>query len=98
MLGPDTISLYNEIPSMMHIFALARYATGVITTSNSLAHWCQIDDIPCLVICNRKSTRQNYIFRRVLNWPTIDFVEFLDDVEFAFNKVSETVFSRSKFI
>jgi hypothetical protein len=98
ILGTNTISLYNEIPSMMHIFALARHAKGIITTSNSLAHWCQIDDLPCLVICNRKSTRPNYLFRKVLKWPTLDFVEFADDVEYAFNKVSEFIFSKSHVI
>jgi hypothetical protein len=97
MFDPKIISLYNQAPSMLHIFALARYATGTITTSNSLAHWCQIDDLPCMVICNRKSTRPNYIFRRVLEWPTLKFIEFEDDVDFAFNKVSEDVFGLSKF-
>jgi hypothetical protein len=98
ILGSKTISLYNETPSMLHIFALARHAKGVITTSNSLAHWCQIDNLPCTVICNRKSTRKNYLFRRVLEWPTISFVEFNDDVDVAFNTVSENIFSQSKFV
>jgi hypothetical protein len=94
ILGPRVISLYNQVPSMMHIFALARYAAGTITTSNSLAHWCQIDDLPCMVICNRKSSRPNYIFRRVLNWPTLAFCEYDDEPEYVYNKVSELVFGR----
>ena len=98
ILSSETISLYNQVPSMMHVFGLARYAKGIITTSNSLAHWCQIDNLPCLVINNRKSTRPNYIFRRVLNWPGINFVEYEDDLNFAYNKVCESVFSLSKTI
>jgi hypothetical protein len=98
ILSNDLISLYNNTPSMLHVFALARHARGIITTSNSLAHWCQIDDLPCSVICNKKSSKQNYIFRRVLNWPTLDVMHYETDVESAFNRISEKVFNKNKFI
>jgi hypothetical protein len=98
MFNQKIISLYNEVPSMMHIFALAKYATAIITTSNSLAHWCQASNLPCLVICNRKSTREQYIFRRVLEWPTIGMVEYTDDAETAYNKCGEWAFSHDHTI
>lgn len=98
MFDKRIISLYNQVPSMMHIFALAKYATGVITTSNSLAHWCQAANLPCLVICNRKSTRKEYIFRRVLDWPTIGICEYDSNVETAYNMCGEWIFSNDKTI
>lgn len=96
--SPMIADYYSNVPSMMHIFALAKRSVGVITTSNSLAHWCQIADIPCTVICNRKSSRPDYIFRRVLVWPTLKLVNFDDDLETAYNAVGEGVFSAEKFI
>lgn len=91
-------SLYNQAPSMLHIFALAKYAVGSIATSNSLAHWCQIQNLPCAVISNRKSTRPLYYFRRVLEWPTIKIAEYDASVQEAFNVCGDGVFSFEKSI
>jgi ADP-heptose:LPS heptosyltransferase len=98
MNSPKIINLYNQIPSMLHIFALAKYATGVITTSNSLGHWCQIANIPCVIICNTKSSRPHYIYRRVLEWPTITCVHHDKSLNDAFNAIGETLFSRESWI
>ena len=68
---PYLTDLTNECPSMMHLFALASHAQGVITTSNSLAHWCQNQGLPCVVLCNSTSSRPDYFFRKVLNTPTL---------------------------
>ena len=92
MFHPKIINLYNQVPSMLHIFALAKYAKGVITTSNSLAHWCQIANIPCVVICNNKSSRPEYIYRRVLEWPTITCINHDQSMQDAFNTIGEKLF------
>ena len=91
-------SLYNQTPSMLHVFGLAKYAVGTITTSNSLAHWCQIQNLPCTVISNRKSTRKHYYFRRVLEWPTIEIAEFSSSIQQAFNACGDGVFKYEKLI
>lgn len=98
MFAGKIINLYNGIPSMLHIFALAKYAKGVITTSNSLGHWCQIANIPCVIICNTKSSRPNYIYRRVLDWPTITCLDYDTSMNEAFNVIGEKLFSLESWI
>ena len=90
ILSDKIINLYEKIPSMLHVFALAEYAGGIITTSNSLGHWCQIANIPCVIICNTKSSRPHYIYRRVLEWPTITCIHHDTELEEAFNIVCES--------
>jgi ADP-heptose:LPS heptosyltransferase len=98
ILNSKVINLYNQVPSMLHIFALAKRATGVITTSNSLGHWCQIANIPCVIICNTKSSRPHYIYRRVLEWPTITCVNHDQDMITAYNAIGENLFSLESLI
>jgi hypothetical protein len=68
---PGFIDLTEQLPSMMHAFALAQMSIGVVTTSNSLAHWCQIQSVPAVVVCNRTSSQPGYFFRRMQECPTL---------------------------
>lgn len=58
--------LVNKCPSMTHVFALADAADAVISTSNSLAHYCASNDRPCIVVGTERSSEPTEYFHRVL--------------------------------
>ena len=59
-------NMVDQFPTVCHLYALAERSKGVITTSNSLAHWCVSQHIPVTVIANIISSEPNYFFRKVL--------------------------------
>jgi predicted SAM-dependent methyltransferase len=59
-------SFVNKTPSMMHVLALARLADGVVTTSNSLAHWAVSQNLRSLIVCNNACSDTKYFFHRIL--------------------------------
>lgn len=82
----NLIDLIGKIPSMAHVFALSEKSNGIITTSNSLAHWCQVQSLPTVVCCNTTSSQHEYYFRKSLDWPTLtclDHSSSLNDALFA---------------
>ena len=44
------INLVDKTASMEELYALARYAKTVVTTSNSLSMWCAMEHIPAVVL------------------------------------------------
>lgn len=63
---PRLINLANTIPDIQHMYALSNRATGVLTTSNSLAHWCAASGTPTVVVCNASCSNPEYFFRQAL--------------------------------
>jgi hypothetical protein len=59
-------NMVDKFPSVCHLFALAMRSRGVITTSNSLAHWCASQDIPATVMMNVISSEPTYFFNKVI--------------------------------
>ncbi len=59
-------NMVDQFPTVCHLYALAERSRGVITTSNSLAHWCVSQRIPVTIIANIISSEPNYFFRKVL--------------------------------
>lgn len=81
----NVINLVNQTPSQAFVFALASECEGVITTSNSLAHYSVSQEIPCVTLCARNSAEPNSVFNKTLICPTNDVISyFTSPVEVAF--------------
>jgi FkbM family methyltransferase len=78
---PRLLNLVGQTASMMQVFALAEAAGSVITTVNSLSHWCWIQGIPAVACANRTIADKDDYFRRALSSPSIRLVEMDDDLE-----------------
>jgi len=75
-----------DAPTMEDVFALAERAIGVITTCNSLSHFCKAEKIPAVVVVNECVDESDDVFRRSLNAPNIRMIGFNAPVEY-FQKV-----------
>lgn len=62
----NTVRLVNKTPTMCHVFALAELADGVITTSNSLAHFCVAQKIPAIVCGTIRNTDPKDFFTKII--------------------------------
>lgn len=89
---PQFHNMVDKIPDMACVMALAELSSGIITTSNSLAHWAQVQSIPSVVICNKTSSRDEYMYRRVLEWPSLTVLHHDSSLDDAFNTVGERLF------
>lgn len=65
-------NMVDRFPSVCHLYALAEHAKGVITTSNSLAHWCVCQQIPAVVIMNAMSSDPNFFFNKAITGPNVN--------------------------
>lgn len=63
---PRLINMVGNVPSVQHLYALSDRATGVISTSNSLAHWCVAKCKPITIMCNEICSHNDYYFRQAL--------------------------------
>ena len=68
----NIVDMVDQIPKMMYVLALANMARGIMTTSNSLAHWGAVNSLPTSVMCNMRSSVPEYYFRRILNHPALE--------------------------
>ena len=59
-------NMVDKFPTICHMFALAMRSKGVLTTSNSLAHWCVSQYIPATVMMNVISSEPTYFFSKVI--------------------------------
>ena len=70
------VNLVDKTPTICHMFALAQLADGVITTSNSLAHFCAAQNIPTLVNGPYQSLEPKAFFRKAVCGPKLIFHDF----------------------
>ena len=69
-------NMVNHFPTVCHLYALAEKSKGVITTSNSLAHWCVSQNVPVTVIANIVSSEPNYFFRKVIHGDCVIYFTY----------------------
>jgi hypothetical protein len=62
----NTIRLVGKTPTMSHVFALAELSDGVITTSNSLAHFCVAQKIPSIICATVRNTDPKDFFTKII--------------------------------
>lgn len=79
---PNVINLYKKTPSVMHVFALAQKATAIISASNSLSHWCNANDLNCIVMMNKEVSTCNNYYERILTSKNISKIWFDDSLNF----------------
>jgi len=64
---PANVWRIENARSQADVFALSHLSAHVFTTSNSLAHYACIQELPVTIICNRNTTkRPNFLMRKVL--------------------------------
>ena len=56
----NVTNLVDKCPSQAHVFALAQISDGVITTSNSLAHFATCQGLKTIVCANKTSTNPKF--------------------------------------
>jgi len=61
----------KQTPDMNYVFALAEEADGVITTSNSLAHFCVCQNIKCIVCGTIRNTDPKDFFTKIIQGENI---------------------------
>lgn len=84
---PRLINLIGKTSSVQTVFALSSMADGVITTSNSLSHYCCIANIRALVIGNKPLKNSDSVFRKFLTCNHIGIVDY-DETISRFVKMS----------
>ena len=67
----NVIPMVNKTPTMYHVFALAELADGVISTSNSLGHFCVSQRIPAIVCCATHSNTPTSFWNKTIRAPNI---------------------------
>lgn len=69
----NTTRLVGKTPSVMHMWALASLADGVITTSNSLAHYCAVNKLRTIVLAAERNSEPTEYFHHVIKGQSILF-------------------------
>lgn len=77
----NVIDLVAKTPTMMHAMALGSDAAAVITTINSMAHWCNSQDLRCVVMHNSAADRPHDTFERICASKEFYKVWFRDPLE-----------------
>jgi hypothetical protein len=62
--------LVDRTPSQMHVFALAEHCESVISTTNSLAHWCIAKKIKSVFCAARYDNEPQTFWYKALRAPT----------------------------
>lgn len=70
---PDRLNstFIGHTPTMMHAFALANGAAGVVTTTNGMAHWTVVSNKRALVVKNKKIHYFPYFDQYVQQSPNV---------------------------
>lgn len=63
--------LVGKTPTVMHLFALADRADAVITTSNSVAHYCAANERRAVVLSVERNSEPTEYFKHVLRGPNM---------------------------
>lgn len=80
---PRLVNVSGQTPSMVHVLALADRSAGIVTTSNNLAHYAVIQEIPTVCIAARTFHRRSFYHRynEVEPLTIVDFEEPASDME-----------------
>lgn len=78
----NVLNLFNKLPSNLHVMGLSLFADSVITTSNSLSHWCNSHDILCTTMLNSRVSKKHDYFCRILNSKNIYKIWHQDSLEY----------------
>lgn len=65
--------LVGKTPTVMHLWALASLSNGVITTSNSLAHYCAANNIRTIVLAVERNSEPTEYFHQVIKGKNLLF-------------------------
>lgn len=65
--------MVGKTPTVMHLWALASLSDGVITTSNSLAHYCAVNKIRTIVCAAERNSEPTEYFHHVIKGDNILF-------------------------
>lgn len=76
----NVTNLVNQTPTMSHVFALSSHAAGVITTSNSLAHWCVSQNLDTVCVATMRSSEPTHFFNRVLQGENFKLFTYYNKV------------------
>lgn len=79
----NVIDLFNKLPSNLHVLALSMFAESVISTSNSLSHWCNSHDITCTTMLNSRVSNKHDYFSRILKSKNIYKIWYQDSLNYA---------------
>jgi hypothetical protein len=74
----NVIDLVDASESMMDVFALSEMSRGVITTSNALAHYCVVQNLPAVVCGNQRLSFERSPFREFLQADNINLLYYED--------------------
>lgn len=85
----NVTNLVDKTPNIMNVFALAELSKGVITTSNSLAHWCRAQNLNTLICAPVYSTGVKQYFRETVLGPTVSFFDYGAKPEVVYYKTYE---------
>ena len=86
------IDLVGTTACVTECFAISNKAALTITTSNSIAVWCAMQGLPCVVLCNKKLTSAEHFWARLLSSsPSVKVVLFDDGIAKAIDVVSESL-------
>jgi len=72
----NTVRLVKKAPTMSHVFALAQLSDGVITTSNSLSHFCTSQKIKTIVCGNIRNTDPKDFFTKIIQGDSIKLFSY----------------------
>lgn len=76
----NVTNLVDKAPTMSHVFGLSNHSAGVITTSNSLAHWCVSQSISTACIATMRSSEPTHFFHRILKGDHITVFGYYNKV------------------
>jgi len=73
--------MVGKTPSMMHVFALAELADAIITTSNSLGHFCVSQRLKTAVCAARGSSDPKWYWNKIVNGDDVKVFSFFSKVQ-----------------
>lgn len=72
----NTVCLAHKTPTMCHVFALAELSDGIITTSNSLAHFCTAQNLNAIICGNIRNTDPKDFFTKIIQGDTVKLFSY----------------------
>jgi len=72
----NIVRLAHKTPTMCHVFALAELSDGVITTSNSLSHFCVAQNIKTIVCGNVRNTDPKDFFTKIIQGDNVKLFSY----------------------
>lgn len=79
--SPRVINLLDKTSSMITVFALANMVDKVLTTANSLSHFCKIQNLDMMLVGNKPLKNKESYFRKFLEVDNLPYIEYNDNIE-----------------